>query len=158
MNILPTVEVVSFSAKHSKATGRVTGFLKSSKHGNYSFDTTAIVSGMHAEPLLVTNWFNDHLFVKYPNLREKLVAQIEKKQNLERAKKYEDCSQFERDLIIFLSSFHIYEGETDITITGLMRDVLDNLQKLGYLNYVAADISTANKKQINTAYVVQFLV
>ena len=158
MNVLSAVEVVSFASKSSNTTGRVTAFLKSSKLGGTSFDASAVVSGMFAEPLLVTKWLNDHMFVQHPEFRKKLEALVIEKQNLSKAKPYDDCSSAEKDLIIWLNSFHIYEGETQVTVTDFMATALHNLKKFGLLDYGVADLATPPKAPHQSCYFVQVLV
>lgn len=158
MNVLSAVEVVSFASKFSRTTGRLTAFLKSSKPGGSAFDTSAVVSGMFAEPLLVSKWLNDHMFIQHPVLRKKLEALIVEKQNLVKAKKYDDCSSDEKDLIIRLNAFHIYEGESHITVTDFMATALHNLKKFGLLDYGVADLATPPKAPHQSCYFVQVLV
>ena len=152
-------EVISFASKFSKATGRVTSLLKAADcSGIDSFDAKAIVSGMFAEPSLVSQWLNAHVFVQRPEFRKKLIGLIERKNELSLVKPYEECSDEERDLIIVLNVFHLYQGDTDITVNEFMGSALNKLQSLDFLEYQRVELATTSKDKLNTAYLVKFCI
>ena len=64
----------------------------------------------------------------------------------------------EKDLIIGLNAFHIYEGESHITVTDFMATALHNLKKFGLLDYGVADLATPPKAPHQSCYFVQVLV
>lgn len=151
------VEVISFASTHSKKTGRVTARLQASDSGIHSFETYTVVSGMFAEPLLVTQWLNDHVFKLHLEFKNKLVELINKKQSLAQTP-YEELHEEDQNLIVTLNSFHIYEGETKVTVTEFMSTALGNLQKLGFLEFSQVSLASTSKNKLNAGYLVQYVV